>query len=132
MPDGPLTLSMLGGLEDDASSLPPTKEERDKLLASMRAAVATKGFSAFDISERLLGFVGKAARRPVAGVMGEVWRQRQELREIAEKKKDKKDVEGSIELYDHSISCALHPSVELHVDGAKIGTITFDFKANMR
>jgi hypothetical protein len=132
MPDNPLTLSMLGGLEADASGLPISAVEREQLLTSMRAAVATKGFSAFDISERLLNFVGQAVRRPVAGVMGEVWRQRQELRDIAEKKKDKKDVEGAIELYDHSISCALHPSVELHVDGAKVGTITFDFKANLR
>ena len=132
MPDEPLTLSMLGGLEADASGLPTTPEEREKLLASMRAAVATKGFSAFDISERLLGFVGKAARKPVAGIMGEVWRQRQELRDIAEKKKDKKDVEGSVELYDHSISYSLRPSVELHADGVKIGTMTFDFKANLR
>jgi hypothetical protein len=123
---------MLGGLEADASGLPISPEAREKLLTQMREAVATKGFTFGDISERLLSFVGQAVRKPVAGVMGEVWRQRQELREIAEKKKDKKDVEGAIELYDHSISCALHPSVELHVDGAKIGTMTFDFKANLR
>ena len=83
MPDEPLTLSMLGGLEADTSGLPISAADREKLLTSMREAVATKGFSAFDISERLLGFVGQAVRRPVAGVMGEVWRQRQELREIA-------------------------------------------------
>lgn len=132
MPDEPLTLSMLGGLEADASGFPVSAADREKLLTSLREAAAVKGLSAFDISERLLGFIGAAARKPVAGLMGEVWRQRQELRDIADKKKDKRDVEGFVDLYDHSISCALHPSVELQANGVKIGTMTFDFKANLK
>lgn len=132
MPDEPLTLSMLGGLEADASGLPISSEDREKLKDKLREAAAVKGLSGFDISERLLKFIGESVRKPVAGVMGEVWRQRKELREIAEKGKDKKDVEGSVELYDHSISFALHPSVELHANGVKLGTMTFDFKGNLK
>ena len=132
MPDEPLTLSMLGGLEADASGFPVSSADREKLLNSMREAAAVKGLSAFDIGERLLSFVGEAVRKPVAGLMGEVWRQRKELRDVAEKGKDKKDVEGTVELYDHSINCALHPSVELHANGVKVGTMTFDFKANLK
>jgi len=132
MPDQPLTLSMLGGLEADASGIPISSEDREKLLHQLREAAAVKGLSSFDISERLLKFIGESVRKPVAGIMGEVWKQRRELREIAEKGKDKRDVEGNVELYDHSISCALHPSVELHANGVKLGTMTFDFKANLK
>jgi hypothetical protein len=123
---------MLGGLEADASGLPVSSADREKLLNSMREAAAGKGLGAHDIGERLLSFVGESVRKPVAGIMGEVWRQRKELRDIAEKGKDKRDIEGNIELYDHSIDCALHPSVELHANGVKVGTMTFDFKANLK
>src|SRR6476619_3124763 len=132
MPDEPLTLSMLGGLEADASGVPVSAADREKLLRSMREAVSVSGLGAFDIGERLLNFLGESLRKPVAGIMGEVWSQRKELREIAEKGKDKRDIEATVQLYDHTINCALHPSVEIHCDGEKLTTITFDCKANLK
>ena len=132
MPDRLLTLSMLGGLEADVSGAPVSAADREKMLHALREAAAHKGLGAYDIAERLLNFVGDSVAKPVAGIMGEVWSQRKELREIAEKGKDKRDVEGDVELYDHSISCALHPSVELQANGVKVGTMTFDFTANLK
>ncbi len=132
MPDGPLTLAMLGGLEADASGVPISPADREKLLQSMREAVSIEGLGAFDIGERLLNFVGESLRKPVAGIMGEVWNQRKELRDIAEKGKDKRDIEATVQLYDHSINCALHPSVELQAEGVKLGKMTFDCKANLK
>jgi hypothetical protein len=132
MPDNQLTLSMLGGLEADASGLPISGADREKVLGKLREAAAGEGLGAYDLGGRLLSFVGESLRKPVAGIMGEVWKQRKELREIAEKGKDKRDIEGNVELYDHTISWALHPSVELRANGVKLCTMTFDCKANLK
>lgn len=126
-----LTLSMLGGLEADSSGLPLTAADREKLLKSFHDAAAGEGLGAYDLGGRLLGFVGESLRKPLAGIVGEVWKQRKELREIAEKK-DKRDVEGSVELFDHTISWTLHPSVELQANGVKLSTMRFDCKANLK
>jgi len=132
MPDNQLTLSMLGGLEADASGLPISGAARDKLLEKLHEAAAGEGLGVYDLGGRLLSFVGEALRRPVAGIMGEVWKQRKELREIAEKGTDKRDVEGNVELFDHTISWVLHPSVELRANRVKLCTMTFDCKANLK
>lgn len=133
MPDAPLTLSGLAGLETKTSGFPASPADREKLLQSLRETAKFEGFAKFNLSERLLDFLAESLRKPVAGIVGEAWRQRKELREIAEKGKDKRDVEGSVDLYDHSISCTLTPSVELHANGVKVGpTMTFDVKANLK
>ena len=132
MPDRPLTLSMLGGLEADVSGGPISPAARKKLLTAMSEVATVQGLSAFNIGERLLKFVSESVNKPVAGIMEEVWSQRKELREIAEKK-DSRDVEGKVELFDHSITFALHPSVELQANGVKVGpTMTFDFKVDLK
>lgn len=128
----PLTLSVLCGIEGSASGFPVTAAEREALIKSMRERAAFEGLSAFDIGERLLDFVGESLRTPVAGILGEVWNQRKELREIAAKGKDKRDVEAKVELYDHTISYAVHPSVELQVAGVKMGSMTFDATAKLK
>lgn len=128
-----LTLTALCGLETDASGFPVTAEERKKLLQHFRERAAFDGFAAYDIGERLLDFVAESLRKPVASILGEVWSQRKELREIAEKGKDKRDVEAKVELFDHTISYGLHPSVELQVNGVKIEpTMTFDVTAKLK
>jgi hypothetical protein len=127
-----LTLSMLGGLEADSSGLPLSAADREKLLKKFHDAAAGEGLGAYDLGGRLLGFVGESLRKPLAGIVGEVWKQRKELREIAEKGKDKRDVEGDVELIDHTISWTLHPSVELQANGVKLCTMTFDCKANLK
>ena len=128
-----LTLAVLCGIDDKVKGFPVTKEEREKLIKSMRERAAFEGLSAFDIGERLLDFVGESLQEPVAGILGEVWSQRKELREIAAKGgKDKRDVEAKVELYDHTISYAIHPSVEVQVGGIKVGAMTFDATAKLK
>lgn len=131
MSDNQLTLSMLGGLEADSSGLPISAADRDKLLKTFREAAAVQGLGPFDIGGRLLGFVGESLRKPLAGIVGEVWKQRKELREIAEKK-DQRDVESKVDLFDHTISWTLHPSVEVRGNGVQLGTMRFDCKANLK
>jgi len=132
MSDRPLTLSMLGGLEAEASGLPASPADREELLQGLRKAATFEGLATYDISERLLDFVGGSLQKPIASIMGEVWSQRKELREIAKKGKGKRDIESNVELCDHSMSCALHPSVELQVDGVTLGKLTFDVEANLK
>jgi hypothetical protein len=129
----PLTLSVLCGIEGQASGFPVTKEERDKLVQAMKERAAFEGLSAFDIGERLLDFVGESLRKPVAGILEQVWSQRKELREIAAKGNDKRDVEAKVDLYPHTISYTLRPSVQLQVGGVDIGpTMTFDATAKLK
>jgi hypothetical protein len=123
---------MLGGLEADASGLPISGSDRRKLLDSMRKASDLEKLAPYDLGERLLSFVGESLRKPVSGILEEVWSQRKEMKEIAEKGKDKRDVEGRVTLYDHSISCTLHPSVAVHANGVEICKMTFDCKVNLK
>jgi hypothetical protein len=126
-----LNLAVLGGLEADSSGLPLSAADRDKLVKSFQEAAARERLGAYDLGGRLLGFVGGSLRKPLAGVVGEIWKQRKELREAAEKK-DKRDVEGEVELFDHTISWTLHPSVELQANGVTLCTMIFDCKANLK
>lgn len=132
MTDRSVTLSMLGGLEADASGLPISGADRKKLLDELRNAAAVEGLSPYDLGERLLGFICESLRKPVAGILEQGWSQRKELREIAEKGSDKRDVEGKVALYDHSITWALHPSVEIRANGVEVCKMKFDCEANLK
>lgn len=134
MSDGALTFSMLGGLEADVSGIPVSEADRQKLLEGMRKALAAAnaGLARFDLNDRLLGFIGESLRKPVADILEEVWSQRKELRKIAEKGSDKRDVEGKVTLCDHSIKWALHPSVEIRANEVPLCTMTFDCVINLK
>ncbi|MBA3341740.1 MAG: hypothetical protein H0T48_07880 [Gemmatimonadaceae bacterium] len=133
MPDAPLTISALGGLETETSGFPASQADRDKLLRSLRETADFAGLAKYNLGERLLDFLAESLRKPVADVMGEVWRQRKELRDVAKKGEDKRDVEGNVELFDHAITWELHPSVELQANGVQVGpTLTFDVKAELK
>jgi hypothetical protein len=128
----PLTFTALCGIEADASGLPVIAADRDDLLQSLRESAGISGLAAFNIGERLFDFLAESLRKPVAGIVGEVWSQRKELRKIAEKGKDKPNLEATVELFEHSIAYALHPSVEIQVSGAKVGAMTFDVTAKLK
>jgi len=119
MPSQPLTLSVLAGLDVDASGSGLTAKDREEATAKLSEEVkkiTAKG-SAPELSKHLLDFVTESLRKPVAGVLGEVWRQRKEMREAGAKDGDDKSVTGDVELIDHSMKWVLHPSVQLTVDG---------------
>ena len=122
MPSQPLTLSALAGLEIDASESGATAKDREEAKAKLEEEVkkiTSKG-SPSELSGHLLDFVTDSLRKPVAGVLGEVWRQRKEMREVAAKGKDGHNVTGDVELIDHTMKWMLHPSVQLTVDGVAV------------
>lgn len=124
MPQSELTLSVLCGLEP-YGSLPIDEADRAKVLKSIHDAMGRLHLSVYDLDQRLLASIGGYLRKPVADILGEAWRQRKELREIAEKGEDGRDVEGEVELYNHSIKFGLKPTVTLLVNGEEIRTLTF-------
>jgi hypothetical protein len=129
----PLTLSALCGIEGEVSGVPVTKAERDKLVQAMKNLAAGPALSGFNIGERLLDFVGASLRKPVAEILEEVWSQRKELREVAAKGKDKRDVEAKVKLYPHTITYTVRPSVQVQVGGQNIGPkMTFDATAELK
>ncbi len=132
MPENRLNLSVLCGLETDASGLPIRVGDRDKLLKSIHDAMTRSHLGVYNLDQRLLKFVGESLRKPIADILGEAWRQRKELREIAEQGDDGRDVEGEVELYDHSIKFALHPSVQLRANGEEICTLKFDVETDLK
>ena len=117
-----LTLAMLGGLSPSTSGVPITAEERKNAVAEIRKSLNTEGLGAYDIGERLLGFIGESLITPVASIVEEAWSQRKELRDLAQKG-EKHDVEGKVTLVEHAISCMVHPTVELRVFGKRIGAM---------
>ena len=127
-----LTLSMLGGLESNASGVPVSAADRKKLLNAVREAAKEDGLATYNLEEPLLKFVGESLRKPLAGILGEAWRQRKELREFAEKGKERRDIVGRVELFEHTISWTLRPSVSLYVNGVNIRTVKFTCKADLK
>ena len=135
MPSQPLTLSVLAGLDVDASGSGLTAKDREEAKAKLSEEVkkiTAKG-SASDLSEHLLDFVTASLRKPVAGVIGEVWRQRKEMRDVAAKDRDGRSVTGDVELIDHSMKWVLHPSVQLTVDGVAMKpALVFDVDVELK
>ena len=133
MPDAPLTLSVLGGLEMGAKGLPISAAEREKLVQTLRdKAREFPQLSRHDLGDRLLDFVRESLSKPVASVLEEVWSQRKEMREAAEQGKEKPNVESDVELWEHTMTCELHPSVQLQLDRVTVGTMTFDVEVALK
>lgn len=132
MPDAPLTLSVMAGLEPGAAGLVLDPRARAELVATLRAkAREIAPLSTFDLGERLLSFVTEVLRKPLADVLEEVWKQRQELRDAAREGKGEPNVENEVALYDHSMAWALHPSVELRLNGQSVATMKFDVDVDL-
>jgi len=132
MPENPLTLSVMCGLDADASGLPLKEQDRTKALQAIRSGLAKfhLGFGALDTE--IFKAIAEYLRKPVADILGEAWRQRKELREIAEKGEDGRKVAGTVDLYDHSIKFAVHPSIKLLENGVAAGKVSFHVETNFK
>jgi hypothetical protein len=126
MADAPLTISMLAGLEVEAEGA-LSGAARSELMANLQKHAQELGtLSGQQVGERLFKFVAESLRQPLAKVLGELWKQRKELRDAAAKPGPGKDVEGEIELIKHTMTWKVHPSVQMKVDAIDVGTLVFD------
>jgi hypothetical protein len=120
MSDTGLTFSALAGLEVDAKKSGLTQEDRDKLVAKLNevahkfAAVLTP----YDVGPRLLELLTDALREPVARVLGEIWKQRKELRDAAAIGKGVPNVKADVDLVEHSATWTLKPSITVKITSA--------------
>src|SRR6266567_9280241 len=132
MTDPPLTLSLLAGLEADGSKYALSAEERANLVVALRLrAQEIRKLAPYDLGERLFGAVATSLRKPLANVLTEVWKQRKEMRDVAAKGDDSRDVEADVELFDHEITWAVHPTVKIQLNGADVGTLRFDVEIGL-
>lgn len=129
-----LTLSMLAGLEGQTPGLPTDTANRENLRESLQKAAAFDNLAAYGLGDRLRDFLCESMAQPVSDILGEAWKQSPELQAMTEEQTDsgESDIESHVELYDHSISWALHPSVELKANGVTVATMTFDVNADLK
>jgi len=119
MADNGITLSVLAGLDVDAKKSGLAKEDRDKLVAKLsEEAHKFAVLKPYDVGPRMLELLTDALRKPVAEALGEIWKQRKELREAAAKGKDKPNVKADVDLVEHSATWTLKPSITVKVTSA--------------
>lgn len=123
MPDVPLTVFTLTGLEASGPVPPLSTAEREKLVENLREKAAqVAALSKFDLGQRLFGVLGDSMKKPLADLLKEFWRQRAEMRNIAARKGNERDVVGDVELVDHSLTWKLQPSIKVEVNGVQVHT----------
>jgi hypothetical protein len=126
MAESQLTIAVLAGLEVDPVHPGLSAAERKKLVATLRdKAREVPLLKPFDLGERLLGVITDALRKPLAGVLEEVWKQRKEMREAAAKTSSDHGSTAEVELYEHTITWAVHPTVTITVNKMS-KTLKFD------
>jgi hypothetical protein len=119
MPERELTIAAVTGLDVDPIHTGLTSAERQKLAASLNEKVRELPLLApLDLGERLLGVVADALKKPVAGVLEEVWKQRKEMRDAAGKTLGEPAPSSEVELVDHTVDWGVHPTVKVTVNGA--------------
>jgi hypothetical protein len=110
----PITISTLAGL--DASQSGFTAEDRRKLEATLRDAAHTfAALKPYDVGPTLLSSLTNALKQPLADVLGEVWKQRKELRVAAQAKAPASVSKADVALIDHTLTSTLKPSVTITV-----------------
>jgi hypothetical protein len=128
MPESQLTVAMLAGLEPDPILPGLSETERRKLVTTLRdEARKIPLLAPFDVGERLLGVLAKALQKPIAEVLADVWKQREEMRDAAAKSIVAHTSMAEVELYEHTISWAVHPTLKITVNGMST-TLRFDVK----
>ena len=128
MPESQLTIAMLAGIEPDPILPGLSETERKKLVAALRDKARELPLLApFDVGERVLGLLAKALQKPLAEVLADVWKQRQEMRDAAAKAIAARTSTAEVELYEHTISWAVHPTVKITVNQMST-TLKFDVK----
>ena len=120
MSDDGMTLSVLAGLDVDATKSGLTKEDRDKLAAKL--SEEAHRFSAlltpYDVGPRMLELLTEALRKPVAGALAEIWKQRKELRDAAAIGKNVPNVKADVDLVEHSATWTFKPSITVKITSA--------------
>jgi hypothetical protein len=112
MPDVPLTVFSLAGLEASGPVPPLSAAERQQLAENLRKKAAeVAALSRFDLGQRLLGVLGDSMKKPLADLLKEFWKQRAEMRNVTARKGNERDVVGDVELVDHSMTWKLQPSI---------------------
>lgn len=126
MAESQLTIAVLAGLEVDPVHPGLSAAERQKLIATLRdKAREVPLLKPFDLGERLLGVITDALRKPLASVLEEVWKQRKEMRDAAAKTSADHGSTAEVELFEHTITWAVHPTVTITVNKMS-KTLKFD------
>jgi hypothetical protein len=126
MAESQLTIAALAGLEVDPVHPGLSAADRKKLVSTLRdKAREVPMLKPFDLGERLLGVITDALRKPLAGVLEEVWKQRKEMRDAAAKTSADHGSTAEVELYEHTITWAVHPTVTITVNKMS-KTLKFD------
>lgn len=126
MPESQLTIAVLAGLEADPLFPALSAAERQKLVGTLRdKAREIALLEPLDLGERLLGIITEALRKPLAGVLEAVWKQRKEMRDAAAKTSLDHGSTSEVELVEHTIKWAIHPTVKITVNTMS-KTLKFD------
>jgi hypothetical protein len=132
MAENDLTLSVLAGLEAGGPDLPIKAAERQQLVEKLRAkASEVIGLPVPDMGERLLGVLAQQMRKPVAELLREYWKQRAEMRDVAAKKGNEREVVGEVELIDWSLTWSLEPSIKVYVKKQHVATLRAEVKSTL-
>ena len=131
MPESELTIAVLAGLEVDPVRTGISDAERKQLIATLsEKAREVTLLKPLDLGEHLLGAVTDSLKKPVAGVLEEVWKQRKEMRDAAGKTLSSPPRSSEVELFDHTVDWGVHPSVTVTFNGAST-TLTLDVIAKL-
>jgi len=127
MSDNDITIAALAGLDVDAKKSGLTDEDRAKLVERLtEEAHRFAALKPYNVGPRMLELLTDALRKPVAEALGEIWKQRNELRQAAAAGKDVPEMKTDVDLVEHSATWTLKPSITLKVTNAPppIPTVT--------
>lgn len=117
MADGEVTMAVITGLAVDPIHTGLSAEERARFVTMLRdKAREVALLKPLDLGERLLGAATDALKKPVAEVLGEVWKQRKEMRDVADKTLGTPGKSAEVELFEHTLDWGVHPTVTVTVN----------------